>query len=248
MTHSQRLVSCVVPARIGSTRYPQKPLALIKGIPLVVRTLERGREADCFQRLICATDSHEIAQVVQEAGFEVVMTPSEMRTGSDRVAWVADQMKLDFVLNLQGDEPLADLTLLRNLSCALVKQPDVWWTGASPLRLEDRDNSSVVKVLVNQNGDALDFTRGGTTFASEGETWLRHVGIYAYSRKQLYLFSSSPSSTAELEQSLEQFRLFPDTPIRVVVTERHSLSVDRPEDVGAVERYINLEQEYGHEF
>ncbi|MBQ3777200.1 MAG: NTP transferase domain-containing protein, partial [Fibrobacter sp.] len=104
-------VHCIVPARMGSSRFPGKPLVKIGGKEMIVRTLERARLAGCFERIVCATDSEQIAEVVSKAEFEYVMTGA-CATGSDRVAEAARALDLDLVVNLQGDEPLVEPSVL----------------------------------------------------------------------------------------------------------------------------------------
>ena len=229
-------VACVVPARMGSSRFPGKPLVPIAGAPMVVRTLRRAELAGCFDRILCATDSDEIAAVARDAGFEALTTPSGLRTGSDRVAWAARELGLDLVVALQGDEPLADPELLRGLARGLVSDPTCWWSAACPLAPGDWARDSVVKVLVDGDGYARDFVRSEAD-RTPGE-WFRHVGFYAYDKIRLDLFMNSTSSPLETSRRLEQLRCFPRVPVRMAKTERPSLSVDLPEDVAAVERLL----------
>ena len=150
-------VHCIVPARMGSSRFPGKPLIKILGKEMIVRTMERARLAHCFDRIVCATDSEEIAEVVSKVGFDYVLT-GPAATGSDRVAQAAKVLDLDLVVNLQGDEPLVEPTLLADVAKTLESHPDEWVTVACPLDPGEAKVPSVVKVLVE--GDyALDFSR-----------------------------------------------------------------------------------------
>ena len=224
-------VHCIVPARMGSSRFPGKPLVKILGKEMIVRTLERAMRAECFDRIVCATDSEEIAGVVSRAGFEFVLTGSAA-TGSDRVAMAAQELGLDLVVNLQGDEPLVEPSVLRDVASALESHPDEWVTVACPLNPDEAELKTVVKVLVK--GDyALDFTR--SVAVEDASRWFQHQGIYAYSRRCRDEFSSLPQSEVEKERSLEQMRILGKRPIRIVQSPYPSVSVDVPSDVAAVE-------------
>ena len=224
-------VHCIVPARMGSSRFPGKPLVKILGKEMIVRTMERAVRAECFDRIVCATDSEEIAGVVSRAGFEFVLTGSAA-TGSDRVAMAAQELGLDLVVNLQGDEPLVEPSVLRDVALALESHPDEWVTVACPLNPAEAELKTVVKVLVKDDY-ALDFTR--SVAVEDASRWFQHQGIYAYSRRCRDEFSSLPQSEVEKERSLEQMRILGKRPIRIVQSPYPSVSVDVPSDVGAVE-------------
>lgn len=224
-------VHCIVPARMGSSRFPGKPLVKILGKEMIVRTMERAVRAECFDRIVCATDSEEIAEVVSRAGFEFVLTGSAA-TGSDRVAMAAQELGLDLVVNLQGDEPLVEPSVLRDVASALESHPDEWVTVACPLNPAEAELKTVVKVLVK--GDyALDFTR--SVAVEDASRWFQHQGIYAYSRRCRDEFSSLPQSEVEKERSLEQMRILGKRPIRIVQSPYPSVSVDVPSDLSTVE-------------
>lgn len=227
-------VSCIVPARMGSSRFPGKPLFKLCGKEMIVRTLERAALAECFDRIVCATDSDEIAEVVSRAGFEFLLT-GEAATGSDRVAAAARALDLDLVVNLQGDEPLVEPALLSEVARALAEKPDCWVTVACPLKPEDVPLKTVVKVLV-ENGYAVDFRR--EIPVEDAPRWFQHQGIYAYSRKSRDEFTSLSQNKLELERSLEQMRIMGIRPIRIVHSPYESISVDVPSDANAVEALL----------
>lgn len=227
-------VHCIVPARMGSSRFYGKPLVKISGKEMIVRTLEQAKKANCFESIVCATDSKEIADVVLKAGFDFVIT-GPASTGSDRVAEAAQKLNLDLVVNLQGDEPLVEPSVLKVVSCALENHPEEWVTVACPLKKEDATVNTVVKVLVKDDY-ALDFSR--FVAVEDASNWLQHQGIYAYSRQCREEFSSLPQSEVELERSLEQMRILGKRPIRIVQSCFNSISVDVPSDVSAVERAL----------
>lgn len=234
-------VHCIVPARMGSSRYPGKPLVKIAGKEMIVRTLERARDAGCFESITCATDSEVIARLVADAGFGYVMT-GPAQTGSDRVAEAALKLGLDLVVNLQGDEPLVEPSLLAQVASELESHPDCWVSVACPLKPDEFHLNTVVKVMV-KDGTALDFTRDVdeaclAAAAEQSAGWFQHQGIYAYSRASREEFASLPQSRIELERSLEQMRIIDRRTIRMVQSPYISISVDVPSDVAAVERCL----------
>ncbi len=207
----------------------------ILGREMILRTLDRARLAACFDRIICATDSSEIADLVAASGYEVLLT-GECLTGSDRVAEAAQKLNLGLVVNLQGDEPVADLDLLRDISGTLEQFPDSWVTGASPLPLNQVREKSVVKVKA-ENGEAVDFRR--EISAEEAADWCVHRGIYAYSLESLIEFHAALPTAREIAESLEPLRILGKRRVRLVFNSTPSLSVDIPSDVEKVEKYLN---------
>ena len=224
-------VHCIVPARMGSSRFPGKPLVKILGKQMIVRTMERALLAECFDRIVCATDSEEVAEAVSRAGFEFILT-GPAATGSDRVAFAARALDLDLVVNLQGDEPLVEPSVLCEVAKALEAHPDEWVTVACPLDPAEAGLNTVVKVLV-KDGYAQDFSRSVAN--EDAHRWFQHQGIYAYSRRCRDEFSSLPQGEVEKERSLEQMRIMGIRPIRIVQSPYPSISVDVPSDVKAVE-------------
>ena len=231
-------VHCIVPARMGSSRFPGKPLVKSGGKEMIVRTLERARLAGCFEQIVCATDSEQIAEVVSKAGFEYVMTGA-CATGSDRVAEAARALDLDLVVNLQGDEPLVEPSVLCDVAREFAAHPDCWVTVACPLNPAEAQLKTVVKVKV-RDGLAVDFTR--EVPPEEASLWYQHQGIYAYSRAARDEFSSLPQSPVELERSLEQMRILGLRPIRMVQSPYPSVSVDVPSDVESVDALLHQRQ------
>lgn len=219
---------------MGSSRFPKKPLVRLCGKEMIVRTLERALLAGCFERIVCATDSEEIASVVQAAGFDFVMT-GVAATGSDRVAEAARILGLDLVVNLQGDEPLVEPSVLADVARELSLHSDCWVTVACPLKPEEASVPTVVKVRV-EDGFAVDFTR--QVAPDEASAWFQHQGIYAYSRVSREEFSALPQNGVEKERSLEQMRILGRRPIRIVQSPYPSVSVDVPADACAVEALI----------
>ena len=199
-----------------------------------MRTMERAMLAGCFENIVCATDSAAIENVVTAAGFDCVMT-GECATGSDRVAEAAKKLGLDLVVNLQGDEPLVESSVLCDVARELSEHPDCWVTVACPLDPAEAELKTVVKVLV-RDGEAIDFTR--SVPPAEASRWFQHQGIYAYSRESRDEFASLPQGKIELERSLEQMRILGRRPICIVQSAYPSISVDVPSDAAHVEKIL----------
>lgn len=239
----------IIPARLASTRLPNKPLADLGGKPMVVRVAERARESGAA-RIIVATDHADIAAACAAHGVEACMTRADHPSGTDRIAEVAQQIGLPaeaVVVNLQGDEPLIDPSLLA--ACAARISGDVpMATCAHPIAdVGDAFNPNVVKVVLDRAGRALYFSRATIPwhrdgFAAsrerlpEGYAPLRHIGLYAYSNAFLQAYPRLEPAPLETIEALEQLRvLWHGYPIAVHVTQSApQAGVDTPEDLARV--------------
>ncbi len=246
----------VIPARLGSSRLPAKPLADIHGRPLIVHVLERARESGA-QRVIVATDHPHIRDAVHQAGGEALLTAGHHRSGSERVAEVTERLGLDddaIVINLQGDEPLMPPELIRRLHQALKDDPDgVMATAATPLETTQAlFDPHTVKVVCDHSGHALYFSRAPLPWAREAfaqgapqvlpdaGAYRRHIGLYAYRAGFLRRFTAWPESPLERLESLEQLRaLWHGARIRVIeAPEPPGPGVDTPEDLERVRQLL----------
>ncbi len=237
----------IIPARYASQRLPQKPLQLLCGKPLVQWVWEAACAAPSLQRVLVATDHEEIATVCRRFGADVVMTPSDVPSGTDRVALVCERFQLtaDIVVNLQADEPLLRAEHIETLLSALRLHPS--WDAATlvqPLRQHDELFSpAVVKVVLRHDGSALYFSRSPIPFVRDApvEEWLgratfwKHVGIYAYRMPILHRFRQLPPSPLERAEGLEQLRLLEaGVQFGCVCVEDTLMGVDTPEQLNAV--------------
>jgi 3-deoxy-manno-octulosonate cytidylyltransferase (CMP-KDO synthetase) len=247
----------IIPARFASKRLPGKPLIDLGGKPMVVRVMEVAAAAGAAFAMV-ATDDQRIVDVVTEAGGEAMITSAEHETGTDRLAEVARRLRLDpelIVVNLQGDEPTLPAELVRRVAETLRLDSEAGLaTLATPLRSRrDLFASNVVKVVVDQASRALYFSRAPIPwlrdeFASEAgksaegplpdDTFLRHIGLYAYRVSTLLALSQTRPAPLELAESLEQLRaLWLGMKIQVaVVPELPAASVDTAEDVARVQK------------
>jgi len=240
-------VAVVIPARYGSTRFPGKPLALIKGKPLVQRVLERIKQCKNINLAAVATDDQRIYDAVKGLGFEVFMTPETCKSGTDRIAFVAQKYLLDcdIFINVQGDEPLIDPALVDALASELLKNDSLECiTAAFPIsRKEDIENPNIVKVVFDQNGYALYFSRSPIPYNRDNgaHEYFKHIGIYGYKRDFVINFAKSPSTALEKAESLEQLRaLEAGKKIKVIKALKDSIGVDSPSDIAKVERQIKI--------
>jgi 3-deoxy-manno-octulosonate cytidylyltransferase (CMP-KDO synthetase) len=252
---SQQEFGVIIPARYASTRLPGKPLIDLGGKPMVVRVLEIARQAGAAFAMV-ATDDERIVEAVRAAGGEAMITDSEHESGTDRLAEVARRLHLEpdlIVVNLQGDEPALPPALVQRVAEALRNDPDAAMaTLATPLR-DRREllDPNVVKVVLNQANRAMYFSRApipwlrgeladpaarAATTPLPEETFLRHIGVYAYRVSTLLSLSQVRPTTVELAESLEQLRaLWLGLYIHVaVVPELPPTSVDTAEDAERV--------------
>jgi 3-deoxy-manno-octulosonate cytidylyltransferase (CMP-KDO synthetase) len=231
----------VIPARYGSTRLPGKPLIEIGGVPLVVRVLRQVQKC-AIDRVIVAADDERIVEAVATCGAEAVLTPSELASGGDRVAWVVRREKAEIVLNVQVDDPLVGPHLIDPLVAALKERPAVSLALAAKRieREEEVDNPNVVKVVFDASGKALYFSRSPIPYPrNPGGVWYKHIGPYAYRRDLLLAFSSWPQTPLEKTESLEMLRLLErGESIHIVPVERDTIEIDTPQDVIALEAYL----------
>jgi len=243
----------IIPARLASTRLPNKPLADLGGKPMVVRVAERARESGAA-RIVVATDHADILAACAAHGIEACMTEASHPSGTDRIAEVARSLGLPadaVVVNLQGDEPLIDPALLS--ACAARIGADVpMATCAHPLHdAADAFNPNVVKVVLDKLGRALYFSRATIPWHRDGFAQnrdalpagylpLRHIGLYAYSNAFLQQYPQLEPSPLETIEALEQLRvLWHGVPIAVHVTDSApAAGVDTPEDLARVRSYF----------
>jgi 3-deoxy-manno-octulosonate cytidylyltransferase (CMP-KDO synthetase) len=236
----------IIPARLASTRLPNKPLADIAGKPMVVRVAERAALSGASQ-VVVATDHDDIVASCRAHGVDVRMTRADHPSGTDRIAEVAAAMGLPadaVVVNVQGDEPLIDPQLVA-ATAALIRDGVPMATAAHPIAdVQDVFNPNVVKVALDKSGRALYFSRATIPWHRDafakakdalppGYTPLRHIGLYAYGNAFLQSYPGLAQSPLEQIEALEQLRvLWHGYPIAVHVTESAPLpGVDTPEDL-----------------
>nr|WP_236075219.1 3-deoxy-manno-octulosonate cytidylyltransferase [Mariprofundus sp. EBB-1] len=230
-----------IPARMGSTRFPGKPLAMLAGKPMIAHVIEKALAAD-LGPVFVATDDGRIAAIARSAGASAVMTRSDHPSGSDRLAEAVRELDCDIVINVQGDEPLIDPEAIR----AVVKpfEDDAYLpmaTLAHPLRdINDLTDANVVKVVCNAKGRAMYFSRAPIPFPrSAAAQALQHVGLYAYRKEFLLIYPSLDVCESEQTEQLEQLRvLHHGYDIAVTVGDFHCIGVDTPADLQRAETLL----------
>ena len=238
----------IIPARYASTRFPGKPLALIAGKPLIQRVVEQCQKAKSLAEVVVATDDARIRELAQKF-CRVEMTSPTHPSGSDRIAEVAGKISCDAIVNIQGDEPLIEPSVIDSVASALADCE--MSTAATPIRNPaDYDNPNVNKVVVNAAGRALYFSRRTIPYLREAASrpvseqlaafpFLKHLGIYGYRRETLLRLVKFPVSPLEAAEKLEQLRALENgISIAVVQVAYDSVGVDAPGDVEWVERYL----------
>jgi 3-deoxy-manno-octulosonate cytidylyltransferase (CMP-KDO synthetase) len=237
-------ILAVVPARYGATRFPGKPLADLGGRPIVQWVYEAATSCNDFDEVVVATESDEIAAAVREFGGVVELTRDDHRTGSDRVAEVAERHEdADVVVNVQGDQPFATPEMLSALVGPYVSgELPAMTTLACPLtERADWEDPNVVKVVCDRRGYALYFSRSPIPHLDEGQTvdGRHHLGVYAFMRETVLRFPSLEETPLERRERLEQLRaLEHGIPIRVCETDRAVLEVNTPEDLERAQELV----------
>ena len=222
-------VTCVVPARLGSTRFPRKLLQPLFGKPVVVHTLERAVEAGCFFEIICFTDSLEIGEAVAAHGFRFILT-GEAANGTDRISRNLDDVETDLIVNLQGDEPAFPAQGLIRL-CGELRQHPQWvhtLVHEHAPSVADLENPNRVKAALDDNGFVLDFFRVPTVHANT--TQRIHLGLYGYNKNFLRRYVATPVSQHETEMSHELLRDLNIAPLRAHASPEGA-PVDTPADL-----------------
>jgi 3-deoxy-manno-octulosonate cytidylyltransferase (CMP-KDO synthetase) len=242
-------VLAVIPSRYGSSRFPGKPLAMMAGKPLVAWVVEAVKKAAAPDEVIVATDDERIADAVAAFGGNAVMTPSDLPSGTDRIACAAgDFADDDILVNIQGDEPLIDPGLIDRL-VARMKDDSGWdmATAVTPVKsAADLAAKSVVKVVLDRNDGALYFSRCPIPCDRDGEAdlssglYVRHLGIYAYRGAFLRKFIAEKPCALEMVEKLEQLRALENNiSIKVLLSDLQSVGVDTPEDLARVTRLMD---------
>jgi 3-deoxy-manno-octulosonate cytidylyltransferase (CMP-KDO synthetase) len=254
-------VVAIIPARYGSTRLPGKPLASIGGKPMIQHVYESTAKAKGLDRVLVATDDRRVEETVRGFGGEVLMTAKDHTSGTDRLAEVAQRIKADWFVNVQGDLPfLQSETITRAVRPLRRDRSILMGTVCTPIfdEAEWRD-PNIVKVLTDQKGFALYFSRSPIPYVRNGAVDLdgnklrrggkprlwgnRHIGLYVYRRDFLLKFARLRPTALEQIESLEQLRaLAYGHRIFVAAVDERSVEVDTPEDLVRAENYLRQQR------
>lgn len=228
-------ILCVIPSRISSTRLPRKPLLPIQGKPMIQWVYENASRCSLLADVVVATDSEEIAAIIESIGGKYLLTDPNLPTGSDRVAAVAEYYPhADVVINLQGDEPFIRPEMLTALVAPYLagETPDMT-TLAYPLDMSKHFEAGTVKVVTDLNGNALYFSRAPIPYfrTAEPAPVFNHIGLYAFRRDFLLQYTKLPQTPLEKVEALEQLRaLEHGFNIRVCLTEGKTLEINTQEE------------------
>lgn len=241
----------IIPARMDSTRLPGKMLKEINGKPLVLHTYDNAKTSEHLRRIVIATDHEDIKSVCEYAGAEVVMTRRDLPSGTDRIHWAYKELEesADVVVNIQGDEPLLSGKIIDELFWPF--STSLSQVGTLVKRIDNIDDvfdSSVVKVVLENDNTALYFSRSPIPFVRDTHKndWLKkqvfwkHIGVYAYRIEALEEFTNLPQTDLEISESLEQLRLLQSNHKYLCVETKEDLhGVDTQEDLDKLQQILS---------
>lgn len=249
---------CLIPARYGSTRFPGKPLAILKNKPIIQHVYERAKSSKLIDDVFIATDDNRILHTVESFGGKAIMTSSEHPSGTDRIAEAVDKLlkegynlqESSIIINLQGDEPLIKGEMIDQLIDLMKSEDNLIGTLAKQIeKEEDFLNPNIVKVVFDKKGYALYFSRSPIPFDREkfiegfshNNFMYKHIGIYGFTLKILKNFVNLPQSRLEKIESLEQLRALENgIKIKIGITEFDSFGIDTPYDLEVAEKCLNI--------
>jgi 3-deoxy-manno-octulosonate cytidylyltransferase (CMP-KDO synthetase) len=230
----------VIPARYASTRLPGKPLIDIGGKPLLQWVYEGACRSKLADGILIATDDERIKNIANNFGAEAIMTDANLQSGTDRVFAAIQGGEADLIINLQGDEPFIEPSIIDQLFSTMEKGGVETATLCCPITDENEyRDPNTVKVVLDSSGFALYFSRSPIPFLRSPNSELRtpnclykHIGIYAFTRSFLQQFVSMPKSRLEEAESLEQLRILENSyKIKVIITEYDGFGIDTPDDL-----------------
>ncbi|MFQ3587316.1 MAG: 3-deoxy-manno-octulosonate cytidylyltransferase [Fimbriimonadaceae bacterium] len=232
----------VIPARMGSTRFPGKPLVDLMGKPMVRWVFDAAVKADVADRVLVATPDQEIVEACRAFGAEAVLTSPDHASGTDRIAEVAQKLDADVYVNVQGDEPLMPVETVRACARALLDDPAAELSSVyGDCPPEEEDDPNVVKVVTDEAGYALYFSRHAIPFPRNPRPigLKKHIGIYGYRRDPLLAFSTWPVGKLEAAESLEQLRfLEKGYRMKMAFGRATPLAVDTPDQAERVRQIL----------
>ena len=236
----------IIPARYGSTRFEGKVLADLGGKPVIQHVYERAKQAKLLDDLIVACDDERVKNAVVKFGAKAVMTSPDQPTGTDRLTEVANPIDVKVVVNIQGDEPFVQPTMIDQIVLALLNNNSKTGMATVIKKIEDEKelyDPNVVKVVVDKDGNALYFSRNFIPFVRDRESlgsksiletavFYKHIGLYGYTKDFLFTFKNLPKSRLEEAEKLEQLRaLEHGYKIKTIVTKFDTVGIDTPADL-----------------
>jgi 3-deoxy-manno-octulosonate cytidylyltransferase (CMP-KDO synthetase) len=246
MMHGKKVVA-IIPARFASSRFPGKPLVDLGGKPMIQRTYDRVKAVEGFDRIVIATDDQRIFDAAQGFGAEVMLTSASHITGTDRCAEVLSRLgeSVDYVINIQGDEPFIEPEQLREVAAGFASGAPILTLIKKITDTETLFNSNTPKVVCDGEGNALYFSRQTIPFLRgidpkdwlEKHTFFKHIGLYAYRADILPGLSALKPTPLELAESLEQLRWVQNgIRIKAIETQFETIGIDSPKDVEKIQK------------
>ncbi len=235
----------IIPSRYASSRFPGKPLAMILGKPMIQWVYERVKSVEEISDVYVATDDQRIFDTVEGFGGKAIMT-GECSCGSDRVYQACENIDCDIILNIQGDEPMIKIEMIRDLISAF-EDSSVYMATLKKEITEEKDinNPNIAKLITDSENNAIYFSRSTVPYNRDNIKdikYFKHIGVYGYTKKFLKKFVSLPQSSLEKAEQLEQLRAIENGyKIRVVETQHQSIGVDLPEHIAVVETALKNE-------
>ena len=239
-------IIAVIPARYASTRFPAKLMQDLGGKTVILRTYEAAKNTKLFDDVFVVTDSDLIYDEIVSHGGKAIKSIKEHESGSDRIAEAVENLEVDIVINVQGDEPFIDAEPLAKVIEVFRNDWDQKVDLASLMReitnADDINNPNNVKVVVDQNGFALYFSRSVIPYPREtnvGVRYMQHIGIYAFRKQALLDFYSLPMKSLEASEKLEQLRYLEfGKRIKMIETIHVGIGIDTPEDLEKARKMI----------
>ena len=241
---------CVIPARLESTRFPRKLLQQIEGKPLLQYVYENAKQAKRVERVVVACDHVLLKELVESFGGEAILTSPHHTSGTERIAEVAKSLPCQFVVNLQGDEPLMPGEVIDQVVSALQRDSSCVMSTACIVKTDPEEfrNPNVVKLTKDRSGKALYFSRSPIPFDRDEKMtqFYKHLGIYGYRREFLLQFPALTASSLEQREKLEQLRVLENGyAIKVVETVHDSIGVDTEADFNLVKKLLSSKHRVG---
>lgn len=235
--------TALIPARRESTRLPDKPLLLINGKPMIIHVVERCIDSNAFDEVYVCSDSKEILNLVSNSGFNIVLT-DKADTGTDRVAQAAQILNKDLIINVQGDEPLMPIEIMREMSNKLLNMnpnEEIIWNAHTFCSFSESSDPNIVKVITRYDQRALYFSRLALNNILSNSKLRSHkqMGIYGYTKKTLDKFTSLGKSILEEVDRVELMRWIDyGYPVNMIYSDNASFSVDTIDDMNYVEKIM----------
>ncbi|CAM1333658.1 3-deoxy-manno-octulosonate cytidylyltransferase [Tenacibaculum aestuariivivum] len=242
-------IIAMIPARYSASRFPGKLMKDLGGKPVIVRTYEAAVKANLFSEVYVVTDSDIIFKTITEAGGKALMSLKEHECGSDRIAEAVENLAVDIVVNVQGDEPFIDTVSLSKLIQAFKddknNEIDLASLKVAMTNLEDIENPNNVKVITDVNNFAIYFSRSLIPFHRAKDvdiTYFKHKGVYAFRKKALIDFYHTPMTPLEAAEKIECIRyLEVGKKIKMIETSVESIGIDTPEDLEKAKKILENE-------